>query len=231
MFSENCNVAMRQNARSVNVLRKLQCGLNSMATWCELWNIKINEDKTRAIYFSHRIRTPESLLTLHGRNIPFVYSIIYLGVIFDKKITWRPHIEMIETKTFRRFRVYSRSERLSTNIKLTLHKALIRSVMAYACSAFEFVVDTHLIKLQCLQSKVLCTIGSFQRRTSVCEMHMAFHLSCVYYYMTKLCKQQGEVILSHGSENVPCIGQGGARHRKYNRLKVGDGQAYDHSSD
>jgi hypothetical protein len=32
------------------VLRKLQRGLNSMAAWCERWNIKINEDKTRAIY-------------------------------------------------------------------------------------------------------------------------------------------------------------------------------------
>jgi hypothetical protein len=32
------------------VLRKIQCGLNSMAVWCECWNIKINEDKTRVIY-------------------------------------------------------------------------------------------------------------------------------------------------------------------------------------
>jgi hypothetical protein len=34
------------------VLRKLQHGLNSMAAWCERWNIKINYDKTRAVYTS-----------------------------------------------------------------------------------------------------------------------------------------------------------------------------------
>jgi hypothetical protein len=73
------------------VLRKLQRGVNSLAAWCERWNIKINEDKSRAIYFSHRIRRPESLLTLNGRNIPFVNNVKYFGVIFDKKITWRPH--------------------------------------------------------------------------------------------------------------------------------------------
>jgi hypothetical protein len=59
----------------------------------------------------------------------------YLGVIFDKRMTWRLHIEMIEAKAFRTFiRIYSlfKSERLSANIKLTLHKALIRSVMTYA---------------------------------------------------------------------------------------------------
>jgi hypothetical protein len=72
------------------ILRKLQRCLNSMAARCERWNIKIDEDKTRAIYFFHRIRPPESLLTLNGRNIPFLNSAKYLGVIFDKNITWKP---------------------------------------------------------------------------------------------------------------------------------------------
>jgi hypothetical protein len=51
---------------------------------------------------------------MDGRYIPFVNSVKYLGVIFDKKITWRPHIEMIKAKAFRTFiRVYSlfKSER------------------------------------------------------------------------------------------------------------------------
>jgi hypothetical protein len=67
---------------------------------------------------------------LNGRNIPFVNSVKYLGVIVDKKVTWRLHSEMIEAKAFRTFiRIYSlfKSERLSTNIKLTLHKAIIRT--------------------------------------------------------------------------------------------------------
>jgi hypothetical protein len=34
------------------VLRKIQRGLNSILAWCERWNIRISEDKTRAIYFS-----------------------------------------------------------------------------------------------------------------------------------------------------------------------------------
>jgi hypothetical protein len=54
-----------------------------MLAWCQRWNIKINE--TQAIYFSHQRRPPDSLLTLNGSNIPFVNSVKYLGVIFDKK--------------------------------------------------------------------------------------------------------------------------------------------------
>jgi hypothetical protein len=76
--------------------------------WCEHWNIKINEDTTEAIYFSHRSRPLEPHLTLNRWKVPFMKHIKYLSVIFDKRITWRLHIGMIESKTFRAFvRIYS----------------------------------------------------------------------------------------------------------------------------
>jgi hypothetical protein len=130
-----------------------------MAEWSKHCNIKNNEDKTQAIYFSHRIR--ESLLTINGQNIPSVNNVKYLGVIFDRKITLRLHIKIIETKAFRAFiRTYSlfRSEHLSADIILTLYKALIRSIMTYASPAWELAANTHLLKLQRLQNKVLRTI-------------------------------------------------------------------------
>jgi hypothetical protein len=194
-----------------------------METWCERWNIKINEDKTRGIYFSRSLRQPGSHLTLNGRNIPFLNSVKYLGVIFDKKITWRPHIEIIEAKAFRTYiSVYSlfKSEPLSVNIKLTFHKALISFVMTYVCPAWEFAADTHLIKLQRLQNKLFRTIGNFPRRTLIREMHTTFHLPYVYDYMTKLCRQQAEIILNHDNENVRNIGQGEVRRRGLNLAAV-----------
>jgi hypothetical protein len=48
-----------------------------------------------------RIGPPESLLTLNGQNIPFVNNVKYLGIIFNRKITWRLDIKTIETKAFR----------------------------------------------------------------------------------------------------------------------------------
>jgi hypothetical protein len=188
--------------------------------------------RIRAIYFSHQRAPPEYLLTLNGRNIPFENSVKYLGVIFDKRITWRLHIEGIETKAFRTFiRLYSlfKSERLNANIKLTLLKAVIRFVMTYACPAWEFAAESHLLKLQRLQNRVLRTTGNFPRRTSVRELHVAFQIPYVYDFITKLCRQQAEIIENHDNENVGNIGQGEARHRKYKRLKLGGGHVYDRS--
>jgi hypothetical protein len=105
-------------AKRVYALRKLQRGLTAMELWCEGWNIKISEEKSQAIYFSHW-RTPvEAFLT-------FANDVRYLGVIFDKKITWKLHTETIATKALRIFlSIYPilKSERLSVGAKL-IYKA------------------------------------------------------------------------------------------------------------
>jgi hypothetical protein len=67
---------------------------------------------------------------------------------------------------------------------LTIYKALIRSVMIHACSDWEFAEETYLLKLQRLQNKVLRTIGNSPRCTLVRDMHVAFQIPYVYYYIT-----------------------------------------------
>jgi hypothetical protein len=103
--------------------------------------------------------------------------------------------------------------------------------MTYATPAWEFAADSHLVKLQRLQNKVIQTIGNLPRNTPIRDLHMAFIILYVYDYITKLCTQQAEVIQNHDNENVRNIGQADARHRKYKRLKLGGGQAYVRSSD
>jgi hypothetical protein len=60
---------------------------------------------------------------------------------------------------------------------------------------------------------------------------MALKLPHIYDYITKLCRQHAEVIQNHENANVRHIGQGEPRHRKYKRLKLGGGQAYNRLSD
>jgi hypothetical protein len=140
---------------------------------------------------------PEALRTFNGQNIPFVIRVKHLGGLFDKRITWRLHILVTETRAFKTFvRVYSlfKLEPLRANIKLALNKERIISVMTYAYPAWEFSADTHLLKLQNLQNKVLRPTGNFPRCTPVRDLYTAFNLPYVYDYITKLRRQQTEVI-------------------------------------
>jgi hypothetical protein len=61
--------------------------------------------------------------------------------------------------------------------------------MAYACPAWEFATDTHLLKLQRLQNKVLRTIGNFPRHTPVCELYKAFNILYIYDYYNKAMQE------------------------------------------
>jgi hypothetical protein len=103
--------------------------------------------------------------------------------------------------------------------------------MTYACPAWEFAADTHLMKLQCLQNKVLRTIGKFPRNTPIPDMLISLQIPYIYNYITKLCRQQAQVIQHHENIHVRNIGQGEAQDRKYKILKLGGGHAYDCSSD
>jgi hypothetical protein len=52
------------------------------------------------------------------------------------------------------------------------------------------------------------------------------------HYITvedRIERDRAEVIQNHENELVRGIGQGEAKHRKYKRLKLGGGQAYDRS--
>jgi hypothetical protein len=51
-------------------------------------------------------------------------------------------------------------------------------------------------------------------------------------YAPRLYKEgESAVTPNHKNEHLRCIGQGEARHRKYNRLKLSGSEAYDQSSD
>jgi hypothetical protein len=83
--------------------------------------------------------------------------------------------------------------------------------MTYASPAWEFTADSHLLKLQRLQNKVLRTSVNFPRRTPVRELHKAFNIPYICDYNTKLDRQQAEVIQNHENPNVRNIGQSEAQ--------------------
>jgi hypothetical protein len=64
------------------------------------------------------------------------------------------------------------------------------------------------MKLQFLQNKVLHTIGKFPRNTPILDMHISFQIPYVYDYITKLYRQQAQVIQHHENIHVRNIEQG-----------------------
>jgi hypothetical protein len=85
--------------------------------------------------------------------------------------------------------------------------------MTHACPTWELAADAYPLELQRLQHKVLCTIGNFPRCTLVRDLHTAFNLPYVYVYITKLFRQQAEVIQNNETEHICSTGQGETRQK------------------
>jgi hypothetical protein len=83
--------------------------------------------------------------------------------------------------------------------------------------------------MECLLEAVFSMRSGYIKMTSV--LHTAFNLSYIYHHITKSFRQQTEVIKNHKNGRVRWIEQGEAGHRKYKRLKLDGGQAYDCLSD
>jgi hypothetical protein len=122
---------------------------------------------------------PDDVLQLNGRHIPFVNNVTYLCVTFDRRMAWRHRIERTAAKALRTYiSIYFLLRRgcLSTSIKLTLYKALIRSVMTSAFPTWDYAAGTHLLILQLLQNRVLRATETLDGCTSVRELHVDLYI-------------------------------------------------------
>jgi hypothetical protein len=78
-----------------------------------------------------------------------------------------------------------------------------------------------------MQNRVPHVSGKFPRSKLIRNMYMAFQITYMYDYITKLCRQRAIVVQNHENALVFNSGQGEAQYRKYKRHKLGGGQAYD----
>jgi len=174
----------------------MQHGLTLMESWCEHWNIKINADNTQAIYFSHRHRPVEAFLALKWRQVPFVNHVKYLGEIFDKKITWRLHIETIALKALWIFiRIYPllKSESLSVGIKLILYKALILSICLPCVGIRRWQLRFEIAASAKTKFSGPLIIYQGAYRSAICTWRSKFHIYMIYLKETMQGATNGHI--------------------------------------
>ena len=143
----------------------MELGLPSAVLGRETWTIKMVEGKKQAAYSCCKPGSLRSRFTSNGQNILFVDNVQYLFVVFDRRNTWRIDREAMEVKDFRvSIGVCSilRNKQLRSDVRLNVHKTLIRSVMTGSCPVFELSALIYLFKLQSLQDRVLCVSGCFE---------------------------------------------------------------------
>ena len=161
-------------------INQMQNGLNIFKEWCDIWNIKINTEKTHSQYFTRKkvVRPPN--LTYGTTQITYEKVCKFLGLLFDSpRLTWKDHIKYLIENCNKRINLLKAVSSTKWGAdRQTLHKfykAFILSKITYGCSAFGSACKTSIEKLEVLQNTSLRIISGALKSTPIlalrCELN------------------------------------------------------------
>ena len=79
--------------------RQLQQNLNKIEYWATSNGFKFSKSKTQCVHFCQlRKQHDDLVLHLYGSPIPVVEESKFLGILFDRKLSFIPHIKYLKAK-------------------------------------------------------------------------------------------------------------------------------------
>ena len=129
--------------------RQLQQNLNNIQEWGTRNGFKFSKSKTVCMHFCQlRKAHDEPVLTLDGQPIPVVEETKFLGVIFDKKLTFISHIKKLKAKcqkALNLLRVVAHNDwGADRKILLNLYRTIVRSKLDYGCIVYGSARPSYL---------------------------------------------------------------------------------------
>ena len=77
---------------------RMQQALNTLEGWTNRWLVKINSRKTTYTIFSLSTKEQKATLHISGQTLLAEDKPTYLGVTFDKRLTWKQQTEKAEAR-------------------------------------------------------------------------------------------------------------------------------------
>ena len=141
MFADDC-VLYKAYVCCDCILGCLQEGLNSYVEWGKENNMYLNASITKAmlIFTTPRKNLYRPIITM-GKNIQFVNTLNYLGVIIDDQLSFTPYYIMVKRRMENKIFVMSKIRKYVYNhTALLIYKQAILPLVEYA--GFVFVSCT-----------------------------------------------------------------------------------------
>ena len=133
MATGNCTSTAR-----CPIERQLQRCLNKLQEWADTNGFKFSESKTVCVHFcTLRKQHADPTLTLNGKHMPVVEETKFVGLVFDRKLTFVPHLRYLGTKCLKALNLLRVVAHTSgggdQQTLLHLYQSLIRPKLHYGC--------------------------------------------------------------------------------------------------
>ena len=174
LFVDDLSTCFR--GRSMDLIeRQLQNTINKLQVWALENGFKFSTAKCKILHFvppyeRRKIRDPE--LVIDGQPIEVAEEVKFLGLLWDSKMTFAPHIRELKkkcTKSLNLMKVVAHTKWGGDRVTLLrLYRALIRSQLDYGSIVYGSANKSELKKLDSIHNSGLrLALGAF--RTSPVE--------------------------------------------------------------
>ena len=121
-----------------NAERNLQMSLNKVNNWALENGFRFSKTKTQCVHFCRQrscYREPD--LTIGGVKIPTADEVKFLGIIFDRKLTFIPHIKYLKAKCLKALNILKVVASTDWGADRTVQIVqIVRSKLDYGCVVY-----------------------------------------------------------------------------------------------
>jgi ribonuclease HI len=153
------------------LIKKQQNLLDRIQAWCEEWGFKINSSKTVSMIFTKRLKTNCKKLEINGIELEFAEQAKFLGLVFDKKLSWTHHINYVIEKSKSKINLLRTltgyTWGANKNALLRIYRTLIRSRLEYGSEVFHTANKANFDKLNAKLNMCLRIICGAMSSTSL----------------------------------------------------------------
>ena len=162
---------------AVEGCRKIQVAINEASKWAEGRGFRFSPQKTKAIRFTRKRRAEVvPTLFLNDNILPYEEEVKFLGVIFDKSLTFASHINDLKNRvkqSLNILKVVSHFEwGADRKTLLRLYTTLCLSKLDYACQVYGSASKTNLAKLDTVHNLGLRICTGAYRTSPVASLHV-----------------------------------------------------------
>lgn len=152
--------------------RVMQVAISKLEQWTKTRGMRFSKEKTVAIKFEKRKKGEEPQLVLQGNQIQVRESTPYLGLIIDKRLNWRDHVDHLRAKCTSPINLIKHLSHLSWGAdRKTLQRlyiALVKSKLDYGAQVYGASKSRVLERLEPIQNTCLRAItGAFRSSPAV----------------------------------------------------------------
>ena len=171
---------------------QLQQNLNKIKNWATSNGFKFSKSKTQCVHFCQlRKQHDDPVLHLYGSPIPVVEESTFLGILFDRKLSFIPHIKYLKAKCLKLnlLKVLSHTSwGADRTTLLKLYRSLVQSKLDYGCIIYGSARKSYLQMLNPIHNQGLrLALGAF--RTSDASLYVEADDQSLYSRRGKLSLQ------------------------------------------